>query len=182
MKKIRYFLILILTIFLFYNFFKRFIHITSNESIMQNMEHYSIEKYDLHNFTYETYKFDLLNDLLVFLHIEKTGGTELENKLTNNLTVYNAETKTWISACLRKPEMLIKNKEQIYSKYYCPRGPSVIDSNRFSLSNSWLFSRSTYGWGRLITWSDFKHLYIFMYIIFNRSSLGLQCSFRFWKV
>ena len=177
MKKNRFFFIITLTVILFYNFFIR--SNSSNDDGLIHSVDYNIEKFDLQNFTMKTYKFNLLTDLLVFLHIEKTGGTELEQKLIGNLTVYNEETNSWIKACLRKPEKLIKNIEQIYSKYHCPRGPTVLDSNRFSLTNSWLFSRLTYGWGKLNLIKPFMFI---IQIIFIRTSLGLQCSFRLWKI
>ena len=110
----------------------------SNDEIVEDDDYFTVKKYN----------FSLKTDLLVFLHIEKTGGTEFEMKLTFNLTVYDSGNKTWVNACLYKPSVLIKNQTQVYAKYYCPRGTGSIRPNPYAISNSWLFTRQTYGWGK----------------------------------
>ena len=94
--------------------------------------------------------FDLSNDLIVFLHFQKTGGSDWDRHLVHNLMHYDDKTNDWQNMCKLAPnktksnESLHKRKYK-YKKYYCPRG-SDKDFNRNDFVNNWYFSRQTFGW------------------------------------
>jgi hypothetical protein len=93
-------------------------------------------------------QFNKLIDLVMFLHIPKTGGTNFENNLVTYLRKYNGISKKWERACFEKPKNVI-NETKAYAKYFCPRD----DSNEFTwnkyytLKSSWFFGRQTFAWG-----------------------------------
>ena len=97
----------------------------------------------------EVVYFNITEDLMVFLHIEKVGGSKFELKLVNNLTIYYNNTSEWKLACNKKKEnvSLLPNSTDNYENYYCPRMPfkneSVLNA---TFSNNWLVCRPTISW------------------------------------
>ena len=85
------------------------------------------------NYSIEFYK---RQDLMVFLHIEKTGGTEFELKLVQNLTTYDKKKGVWRHACKYYPDR--------FHKYICTRDGKLHESNYYI--NNWLYCRPTFGW------------------------------------
>ena len=75
--------------------------------------------------------FNKLTDLIIFLHIEKTGGSKFEDKLLHNLAV--RRKKYWNYAC--------KRKSKIY--FYCPRNDKLKSTD--DIINNWFISRMTVG-------------------------------------
>ena len=130
-KKIIYFFLL----FIFVLFFIHSRHLKSRREIALNLEIRNVH-------------FNKSSDLVIFLHISKTGGTNFEENLVKFLRKYNEKNKKWEKACLVKPESVLE-KSKTYAKYYCPRDDSneFTWSNYYSLKSSWFFGRQTYGWG-----------------------------------
>jgi hypothetical protein len=97
----------------------------------------------------EKINFNITTDLIAFLHLPKTGGTNFELNIVNYLQKLDINTKKWVNACLIKPQKVLQVKETIYAKYYCPRDEiNEYKETKEIISNSWFFSRQTFGWGR----------------------------------
>jgi hypothetical protein len=75
--------------------------------------------------------FNKFKDLIVFLHIEKTGGSKFEEKIVYNLAVRHK--KYWNYGC--------KRKSKLY--YYCPRNEKLKSTDE--VKNNWFISRLTVG-------------------------------------
>jgi hypothetical protein len=121
------------------------------------------------NLTIEKVEFNITKDLIAFLHIPKTGGTDFEIKLVSNLTRFNQRLKNVTNACEFKPNEVIDQKlklNQYYSKYYCGRHLKYNVRRPDSMQNSWLFSRYTYGWG--LRWSC-KRLFCIFFVFGKKS-------------
>ena len=89
--------------------------------------------------------FNRSTDLIAFLHIQKTSGTNFENIIVHNLKIFISFTKKLENACLLKP--LSSQSNSKYAKYYCPRDDSsYFNDKSLSIQNSWFLSRQTYGW------------------------------------
>jgi hypothetical protein len=84
-------------------------------------------------------RFNKITDLLVFLHIPKTGGTDFENKIIFNLKELNIRDgrKSYENVCEPRPEV------EFY--YNCLRDKRS-SSNLRSIEANWIFSRRTVGW------------------------------------
>ena len=83
-------------------------------------------------------------DFKVFVHIQKTGGTEFDINIAKYLLSYDEESGNWKQACELSAN---KTAEQntIYKKFYCYR----IKTKRFFKNywfNNWYFSRQTFSW------------------------------------
>jgi len=97
----------------------------------------------------EKINFNITTDLIAFLHLPKTGGTNFDLNIVNYLQKLDTKTKTWVNACLIKPQEILQLKETMYAKYYCPRDEiNEYKETEEKISNSWFFSRQTFGWGR----------------------------------
>jgi hypothetical protein len=84
-------------------------------------------------------RFNKITDLLVFLHIPKTGGTDFENKIIFNLKELNIRDgrKSYENVCEPRPEV------EFY--YNCLRDKRS-SSNLRSIEANWIFTRRTVGW------------------------------------
>jgi hypothetical protein len=101
------------------------------------------------NLTIQKVEFDIKKDLIVFLHIPKTGGSEFEVKIIFNLTRFDYQNEEWINTCEKKPKEVTTLSVKVnhtYAKYYCGRGLNYTIHKPDSMINSWLFSRYTFGW------------------------------------
>ena len=128
------------------------------------------------NLTIEKVEFNITKDLIAFLHIPKTGGTDFEIKLVSNLTRFNQRLKNVTNACEFKPNEVIDLKlklNQYYSKYYCGRYLKYNVRRPDSMQNSWLFSRYTYGWG--LRWSC-KRLFCILLFFGKKISIFKKIS------
>ena len=87
----------------------------------------------------ENIRFNKITDLLVFLHIPKTGGTNFESKIIFNLRELNIRNgrKSYENACGPRPEV------EYY--YNCLRDKRS-SSNLKSIEANWIFTRRTVGW------------------------------------
>jgi len=87
-------------------------------------------------------RFDLNTDTLVFIHIQKTGGSSFDRNIIKNLLVQR--NNRWHKACLLKSVFENKNKtiskKRKFKNYSCPRDTETLTSE------NWYFSRQTYGW------------------------------------
>ena len=75
-------------------------------------------------------------DLMIFLHIEKTGGSEFESNLVKYLQFYDKKKAIWRNSCKYFPDR--------YHKYICTRDGKLHGRNKFL--NNWLYCRLTFGW------------------------------------
>ena len=86
--------------------------------------------------------FNLNKDTLVFIHIQKTGGSNLDRNIIKNLLIQ--KRNKWHKACLLKSIFENKNKtiskKRKFKNYSCPRDVEI------ATSENWYFSRQTYGW------------------------------------
>lgn len=88
-------------------------------------------------------KFQLSKSLLVFLHIQKTGGSEFDRKIVQNLLVYDKQSDKWKRACEDVPSWRLEEFKKLgikYRKLICPR------TNDKDNIKSWYISRQTIGW------------------------------------
>lgn len=60
---------------------------------------YSIKSNKTDNLELVEFKFDPNKDLLVFFHMQKTSGSNLDSILVNNLIYYSQEDNRWLKAC-----------------------------------------------------------------------------------
>lgn len=81
-------------------------------------------------------KFNFSSDLLVFIHIEKTGGTLFQDKFVQNLTIFDKKQNKTKAACRLRP----KNKYY----YNCFRDEKI--TNLSSIDANWILMRRTVGW------------------------------------
>ena len=126
---IRFLRICIVIISIFFWFKTSYISYFTSSSILSNMF--------LENSSIKNINFNIKKDLVVFLHIPKTGGTDLEDKIIKNLTVVDiAHNLTW-AACRPRPNV----------KYYynCLRNEGSNSSLK-SIEANWFFTRKTIGW------------------------------------
>jgi hypothetical protein len=89
----------------------------------------------------KTIDFNTTTDLLVFLHIQKTGGSDFDRSIVKNLMSFDKSSQKWRKSCESRQELQKKFK---YKKFYCPRDITSLDKNDFI--NNWYFSRQTFGW------------------------------------
>ena len=84
--------------------------------------------------------FNTSHDVLIFVHIQKTGGSDFDRNIVKNLLVKSGN-KSWTRACQHKAEQAHRLggiKKAKFKKYFCP-APT-------GLENNWYFSRQTFGW------------------------------------
>jgi hypothetical protein len=91
--------------------------------------------------------FDTNKNLLVFLHIQKTGGSDFDRNVVKHLLRFNNISQKWSKACVTLNQLTSKTVKKFvkFKKYKCPR-----ESNSLHINDnlpSWYFSRQTYGWG-----------------------------------
>lgn len=94
------------------------------------------------SFIYEVHSntFNLNRDVLVFVHIQKTGGSNFDRYLIKNLLNKNNQSK-WEQACTLKSVLIDKSqKKKKFTKFVCAR------KNLISGEPNWYFSRQTFGW------------------------------------
>jgi hypothetical protein len=72
-----------------------------------------------------------------------TGGSAFEIKLVKKLKILDEEYNIFRNACNVRPKIF----EGKYGNYYCSREIPKKIKNSFSIQNSWLFVRPTFGWG-----------------------------------
>ena len=111
----------------------------------------------IQNYDFMSIEFDLKTDLIVLLHVpktgnliynlnsllkshDKTGGTDLEKKLVKHLKIVNKQNKYSRNACMKKPN-LNKNSKDLKNEYYCSRGLPYDSKYELTMQNSWLFVR-----------------------------------------
>jgi hypothetical protein len=88
--------------------------------------------------------FDISKDWLVFVHIQKTSGSDFDHKLLQNMLVFNKTEKRrefkWRKACIGISKFsIVDDKKRHVRTYMCPRNER---SNK-----SWILSHSTeFGW------------------------------------
>jgi hypothetical protein len=90
------------------------------------------------------FNLDLNKHVLVFLHIQKTGGSDFDRSIVRHLQVLNKTTQTWKLACEKTNQTsnqtaTIKNIK--FKKFVCKR--EKINKNE---EINWYFSRQTFGW------------------------------------
>ena len=92
----------------------------------------------------EMINFNKSTDLVAFLHIEKTGGTNFELVLMRYLEKFNTMSNVWENACLLKPKI-----HTTYARYYCSRDNlNTYNYETLSINNSWFLGRQTYAWAK----------------------------------
>jgi len=132
-KYIFYFLISGSVITLFWNLLNQDIFYEKVNSVQRLTVHFTQKNESLTHF-------NLNKDTLVFLHIQKTGGSGFDRNIVKNLLVN--KNNEWRRACFLKS--VIENKNKTISKktkfknYSCPRNVNN--------ATNWYFSRQTYGW------------------------------------
>ena len=92
----------------------------------------------------KTTYFNKTSDLIVFLHFQKTGGSDFDRHIVQYMESYDEIDKKWIPAC-SKTKLNDHRKKFKYKKYFCPR----VKERSFSgndFENNWYFSRQTFGW------------------------------------
>jgi len=90
------------------------------------------------------YSFDLNKHVLVFLHIQKTGGSDFDRSIVRHLQVRNQSTRAWQSACEKTNQtssQTATSKNIKFKKFICKREMSSINQEI-----NWYFSRQTFGW------------------------------------
>ena len=97
--------------------------------------------------------FNKTNDLMLFLHIQKTGGRYFEDKVVKYLTTFSEKEKNLKPVCYRQTPDKHFN---ISARFYCPRDEYKLDVNNFA--NNWLFSVKTFNliFGLHSDFSNFK--------------------------
>ncbi len=99
---------------------------------------------------YAEHDFDKNQDLMVFLHIQKTGGSDFDRHVVKYLQEYNPVLNTWTNMCTRRPiksqtdgltkiSKTSRAKVNKYPKYTCSRESK-------NNATAWYFSRQTFGW------------------------------------
>jgi hypothetical protein len=99
-------------------------------------------------FTFQSYytqkKFDINKNVLVFLHMQKTGGSDFDRNIVKHLLIRKGNK--WQRACLS----LYSNSKEIkktfkktdkFKKFSC-----LKDNRIHSFETNWYFSRQTFGW------------------------------------
>lgn len=99
-------------------------------------------------------QFDPHKNVLVFLHIQKTGGSDFDRAIVKHLLLFrneeNGNKKKFLHACEKSRLYEFENNQlttkkssknpQKFKKYQCLRG------NVASPFENWYFSRQTFGW------------------------------------
>ena len=90
--------------------------------------------------------FDQSNDLLVFIHIQKTSGKYFDYKVMKYLMIFDLKIKKWNYACRKKEnrETNMSQDKNPIDNFYCPRKDNTVYKTKFE--DNWFFSRLTYGW------------------------------------
>lgn len=91
-----------------------------------------------------TFNLDLNKHVLVFLHIQKTGGSDFDRSIVRHLQVRNRTTQTWQSACEKTDQTSNRsatNKNIKFKKFTCKR-----ETSNKNEEINWYFSRQTFGW------------------------------------
>ncbi|CAF0714992.1 unnamed protein product [Brachionus calyciflorus] len=86
--------------------------------------------------------FDLNKNVLVFLHIQKTGGSDFDRFLTKNLALNDEKKACRFVAETEIAQMNFNKKIKKFKKYRCDR----LVENDQDENQSWYFSRQTFGW------------------------------------
>lgn len=92
---------------------------------------------------YNNQSFDPNKHVLVFLHVQKTGGSDFDRAMVKHLQL--RKSGKYVKACLKsKPIEAVTThqtntrfKPQKFKKYQCVREKSL---------ENWYFSRQTFGW------------------------------------
>lgn len=94
----------------------------------------------------DTQQFDPNKHVLVFLHIQKTGGSDFDRAIVKHLLL--RRNQKFVRACEKTPmfnfietKQRRSTKAQKFKKYQCVRG-----NNSGSPFDNWYFSRQTFGW------------------------------------
>ncbi len=92
--------------------------------------------------------FDIEHDVLVFLHIQKTGGTKFSMNIINHLQIYDPVKSDWKKACRLKSESIkeLRFKNHVY---ICPRVRST---------ENWFFTWHTFDYLVCGNHADFMRL------------------------
>ena len=92
--------------------------------------------------TTPTIKFDSKKHVLIFLHIQKTGGSDFDRFLIKNLVFQNNQKACRFLTEIKISSLLKPNKQmKKFRKFKCER----LMSKKIS-EPSWYFSRQTFGW------------------------------------
>jgi len=84
--------------------------------------------------------FNTSRDVLTFVHIQKTGGSDFDRNIVKNLLI-QTDNQTLTRACQLKAVQSHQpgtTKKAKFKKYFCPA--------QTGLQNNWYFSRQTFGW------------------------------------
>lgn len=83
-------------------------------------------------------KFDIDRHILVFLHIQKTGGSEFDRNIVKHLLVHKGDSQ-YRKACVHTAkDSAANNPKEKFKKYSCVRNVNK--------TQNWLFTRQTFGW------------------------------------
>ena len=169
-KKKKFFLLLlsISIVIIYYSYFQ--VETYKNSFISVNSKYNS-------DFVFE-------KSLLVFLHIQKTGGSEFDRNIIKYLMAKDEITEKWRPACVEipsselsntKPNENQSNKKRLkFRKYLCSRN-SMEPGN---LENNWYFSRQTFGWACGLH-ADYTRLFNCINQKYRNSSIN---DFKFFTI
>jgi hypothetical protein len=131
-----------------------------------NFSYTSESKYE--NPGAEGVNFDLNRDLMVFLHIQKTGGSDFDRNFIKHVQIYDQNLKRWHKACKNLSTSVSYDTFQArkvkFKKYECKSESS---------KQNWYFSRQTFGWvcGLHADYTQLKHCVPKMYPKLEESSI-----------
>jgi len=118
------------------------------QSIKRNENFYIYSQFEVKS----SIDFNIDRDVLVFVHIQKTGGSDFDRNIVKNLLVRT--NKKWKRACnfnmnktLKRNNSVLNtklnflNKKVKFKKFSCPRTKALENQDI-----NWYFSRQTFGW------------------------------------
>jgi hypothetical protein len=95
----------------------------------------------------QTVTFDINKHVLIFVHVQKTGGSDFDRRIVKNLLIHNKSERAWTRACRNVSSKItfdsFQAKKVKFKKYECSR---ELTQSSGDLTNNWYFSRQTFGW------------------------------------
>jgi hypothetical protein len=91
--------------------------------------------------------FDINKNVLIFVHAQKTGGSDFDRGIIKHLLVQDKKTKQWKKACRNVSTSesfdTFQARRVKFKKFECAQETT---SHGYNESRNWYFSRQTFGW------------------------------------